>query len=532
MKNMSENIFFNEINNLKEHEEFIKKDISYEELKSHYNDLIKSYKRLLKQTQKISKISDINHRLLNETKTHLKLLLDNSEEGFLAFGKDFLVYNEYSHECLNIFNMEDISKKNIFELLFEKDYDIEKRIFEHIFEDSEKEDVYLELLPQEIKRKDKILKVRYKIIYMNSEKRIMCIIKDITEKKQLEKNLEIEKNNNKMLLNVIIYKDLVKKYIDDYLQYVTSKIYEDIELYTIEKFISEFYRKIHTYKGIFLQWNMLKFGKELDKLENEINILKESNIKSKAEIISFIKKKKMDTYLMYELDLIKKVLGKEFLNNEMIWVDKKKILSLEEYVQKSIPEDQAEYILKELKRLYYKDFNNLFNMYKNYTIDLAEKFEKKIDNFIVEVDDNILFDPEIFYNFNKSLIHIFRNIIVHGIEYPQERSILGKSYGGNIYCKVYTENNEIHIKISDDGKGIDKQKLKEKAEKENIKEKDILNLIFRDGITTKENPDEYGGKGVGLSAVKEEIEKLNGKILVYSEENKGTTFEFILPENF
>ncbi|KLO23263.1 hypothetical protein X275_03705 [Marinitoga sp. 1197] len=509
-----DNIFSNEYKKLENHKNFLKNNsFSVENLIDKYECLIKDYEHLLSQTKKISKISDINHMILIEMKKRLRLLLDNSDEGFLMFGKDFLIHNEYSKECLNIFETEDISKRNILELLYNTDYEIEKKILSHIFENDEKDDVYLELLPSEVKINNKILKVKYKIIYLDSVKRVMCIIQDITEKKELEEKIENEKNNTKMLLNVVMNRDIIKKNIEDYIRYVTKQVYNDIFLYSIQDFIMNFYKNIHTYKGLFLQWHFIKTGKKLDKLENELDLLKKSNIEDKNKVITFIKDRKLKTFLNEELNFINSVLGKDFLKNEMIWIDKNKIMNLEKYIENILPEEYSQLILAEIKKLYFKNIKDVLDVYKKYTFELAEKFGKKIDSF--EIDSNLFIDIDDYYDFIKSLIHIFRNIVIHGIERPEERLILNKTPGGNIKCKIYEKENIIHIIISDDGKGI-----------ENI------DKIFEYGYTSKYESNIYAGKGIGLYSVKNEVKNLNGKISVYSELNKGTTFSITIPRRY
>lgn len=524
---MSEDIFFNEIEILEKHKKFLENNsLSDTKIKENYFSLIKSYEQLLNQSKKIAKISDINHKLLNETKKNLKLLLDNSEEGFFTFGDNFLINRDYSNECLNIFNKENIFKENVLYLLFGKDHEIEKKILNHIFENDEKEDVYLELLPTEIKINNKILKIRYKILHLESEKEIMCIISDITEKKILEEKLEIEKNNNKMILNIIMYRDIVKKTIDDYINYCTKELYYNINTIPLNIFLSDLLKKMHTYKGLFLQWNMIKAGKNIDNFENTLNYIKKDNI-SKNYILNIIQQKKPENFIDYEINIIENMLGKNFLKEDKLWIDKNKLLDLEKLIEKELPESYSKKILIKLKKIYYSSFIDIFNMYKKYSYELALKFGKEINSFNIESNSNIFFDPEIYFNFNKSLIHIFRNIIVHGIELPEERLSLNKTAGGNIYCKIFEDKENIYIIISDDGKGIDINKLK----KINKKSNNVLYEIFKEGVTTYDSPNEFAGKGWGLTIVKNEIEKLNGKIKISSKTLKGTSFEIILPKS-
>ncbi|MBM7558908.1 ATP-binding protein [Marinitoga litoralis] len=518
---MSENIFFNEKETLEKHKNFLKDNsLSKEDIKEMYYSLFKSYEQLLNKTKKIEKISDINHKLLNETKMNLKLLLDNSEEGFFTFGNDFLINRDYSNECLKIFDKNDIFKINALILLFGEEHELEKKILNHIFENNEKEDVYLDLLPTEIKINNKFLKIRYKILHLEKEKKIMCIVSDITEKKNLEEKLEIEMNNNKMIINIIIYRDIVKKTIDDYINYCTKEIYYDINNLSLNIFLSDLLKKMHTYKGLFLQWNMIKAGKNIDNFENALNMVKK-DILSKKDILNFIKQQKIESFIDYETTIIEKTLGENFLKENKILIDKNKLLDLEKLIEKTI---HSQKILIELKKLYYHSFVDVIKMYKKYSYELAIKLGKKINKFTINYNKNIFFNPEIYFSFNKSLIHIFRNIIVHGIEFPDERLDLNKTAGGNIYCEIFDDKKYIYITISDDGKGININKLRK------IKNNDSLLEIFCEGFTTCDSSNEFAGKGLGLTIIKEEVEKLNGKLEISSTYLKGTSFKIILPK--
>ncbi|WP_165974035.1 hypothetical protein [Marinitoga lauensis] len=131
--------------------------------------------------------------MLNEAKKNIKLLLDNSGEGFLSFGSNFLIDPEYSKECLKLFDIDNLSRKNVLTVLYDSNFEIEKRILEHIFKNSDKEDVYLDLLPDEIKINNKYLKIRYKIIYLKSEKKLCVLLKILPKKNSLKKNLKLRK---------------------------------------------------------------------------------------------------------------------------------------------------------------------------------------------------------------------------------------------------------------------------------------------------------------------------------------------------
>jgi len=133
------------------------------------------------------------------------------------------------------------------------------------------------------------------------------------------------------------------------------------------------------------------------------------------------------------------------------------------------------------------------------------------------------------------LIHLFRNAIDHGIESADERLQLNKSTYGQLSIIIKDTPSSLSIEISDDGRGLDLDRIKKIAVEKgflnpeqfiSIDTKTILNLIFIDGFTTKPHADLMSGRGTGLSVVKNEWEKIGGTISVYSDQNKGTMFVF------
>ena len=136
--------------------------------------------------------------------------------------------------------------------------------------------------------------------------------------------------------------------------------------------------------------------------------------------------------------------------------------------------------------------------------------------------------------FIKSLVHVFRNSVDHGIENPDDRLLKEKDEAGTIVCKFKEKNNKLHIIISDDGMGLDSVKIKEVAinkgiDTTSLTENELYKIIFNDNFSTKTTVSEISGRGVGMSAVKNELDKLNGVIEITSQKDIGTTFEFIIP---
>ncbi len=178
----------------------------------------------------------------------------------------------------------------------------------------------------------------------------------------------------------------------------------------------------------------------------------------------------------------------------------------------------------------------VFNKFPRMIRDLCREMKKEVD-LIIHGEETEL-DKSVIEHIGDPLIHILRNAVDHGIEPPEERERLGKPRRGTIILSAYQEGDHIVIEVSDDGRGIDVQKVARKAiEKGIIKEsdlqhmgeRDILNLIFMPGFSTAEKITDVSGRGVGMDVVKTNIEKLNGVIELDTEVGKGTTLRIKLP---
>ena len=169
--------------------------------------------------------------------------------------------------------------------------------------------------------------------------------------------------------------------------------------------------------------------------------------------------------------------------------------------------------------------------------EISHEQNKEIDFIISGTELEI--DKRILEELKDPLIHLIRNSIDHGISKPQERVLQNKPARGSITLAFAArENGQVEITLSDDGKGIDKERLLKAAIKSGIvsneaagklEPKEVLNLIYQSGVSTSSIITDISGHGLGLTIVHEKVVKLNGKISVESETNKGTTFRILLP---
>lgn len=168
--------------------------------------------------------------------------------------------------------------------------------------------------------------------------------------------------------------------------------------------------------------------------------------------------------------------------------------------------------------------------------DLSKEFGKKIKLVLKGEDTEI--DRGIIEELNDPLVHMIRNSCDHGIEEMETRSKIGKPPEGTITLDADHEGNNIVLRISDDGKGMDPEKLKEKAIEKGVitpeqasqmGAKEAFQLIFAAGFSTAKKVSAVSGRGVGMDVVRTNIQKLKGMVDIESQLGKGTTFVIKLP---
>jgi len=181
--------------------------------------------------------------------------------------------------------------------------------------------------------------------------------------------------------------------------------------------------------------------------------------------------------------------------------------------------------------------NSIFQTFPRAVRDLARQFKKDIE-FVVEGGDTEL-DKKVLEEINDPLVHIMRNAVDHGIEDPETRAAAGKPAAGTIKLGARQEGDRIVIEISDDGAGIDPEKVRQsavrkgyitEAEASSMSDREATYLIFEAGFSTAAIITEISGRGVGMDVVREfVVERLKGSLDVKSEIGKGTTFKLTIP---
>ncbi|MEM5948390.1 ammonium transporter [Spirochaetia bacterium 38H-sp] len=446
------------------------------------------------------------------------MILENIKSGLFMISKDYKIDSHYSANFLKIFNIteEDVNNNDFINIIkpmvSKKTLDSIKDYIDLFFTEHVEELVLKEFNPfkeldinisTEKNIEHKILTGSAKRVYKDEKiDAVMIIVEDVTEEALLERELKEQEEKTRSEME-IFYKLI---HIDPHiLEQFAASVAEDIETVTeiAQKFsdtpkegLNHMFRYIHSIKGDAYAVGLDNIGDAAHKIEENIQ---EIRAEGKVRIDDLIN-------IVVLTGEIKRTL-------KTIETLKNKLLSFKESYNNSEADPIYFSIEKLLTRIETEQgvkINLDMGGYKKEEIPVEHY--KKIKDIIIQC---------------------IRNAISHAIEEPEERIAQGKPPHPTITVATSKTDKEISISIKDDGRGINYEKIAEKAKTNGYvttkNRKDLIRLLFTEGISSKDKVDIHAGRGVGLPLVGNIIRQLGGRIKVYSMEGKGTEFIFYIP---
>jgi signal transduction histidine kinase len=494
--------------------------------------------------------ADLNHSLekILEKSNQVTTLLNNSGEGFLSFGADLIVDPQYSRACETLLGGVPAGRE-AGELLFGNDArkaDLLRQTVPDALEAKEpmQRELMLSLLPTEVSRDELQLRVQYAVL---ENGHVMVILKDTTEERRLAKVVESERKGLEMIVAAVTqsrdFFDTVAGFRCLVEEELPALFDSAAPLATLLK---EVYRKVHTFKGLLNEFSFEATPRALHELEGRLGSLRILGAGiSVAVIADAVRAYSFLDLLEADLAVIKKALGEEFLTRgDSVVVSLEQARLLEDLVKRLRRGEEIDATMAEMRCLF-DQIEHLSQIrlqdalagFDRVLQQAAARFGKEVAPLSIHGDDPWI-DRERYRAFLQSLVHVFRNAVVHGIEDPEARFEAGKEELGRIACSVVTEGGHLRIIVEDDGAGVDIASLRRKtrelgiftpAMSENAPDEQILSAIFLDNISTVEKTNEFAGRGVGLAAVRKEVNALGGEVQVVSRSALGTRFIFRVP---
>ncbi len=492
--------------------------------------LIESMKaqRLANKKRILAEQEKAQAQLEAEANRQTKEIIDNLSKGFFVINKDLRILEKASSLCLSLFGKE-IGGANLGTALNLKD---EKELYiraslEQVFDNLMPLNVSLSLLPKEVQTIDgKILDFSYTCLTdaKNDPLKVIIVASDITQDLLNKKRFEENERLNICIINILKNKESFLKFVADFKNEIISL------KQTKDPVLGK--RILHTLKGNSAAFGLEPLSKTIHEIETQVattDAYLAQYLESATKIETLLK-----DFLGNNFDILKVDYDKE--SDERIFVDRK-ILTLLKKMKDRVDTNLAEEIQTFLNSLERDPFYNLMALYQNTVTRLGREYNKKIRFSFGSKGPHI--DHKRFISLYKTLIHGISNACIHGIETPDERLSRGKNHYGNINVELSKVNDtSLFILIKDDGKGMDAEKIGELAIQRGLvkadhlrtmKKEEIFNFVFLDGFSTRDKVDESAGRGVGMSALKAEVDRLKGKIEITSDKNFGTEITISIP---
>jgi two-component system chemotaxis sensor kinase CheA len=502
--------------------------------------------------QAIGRIGNLNQQLeltVQKRTAAIQNLLNYAQQGFFTVHSDLMVGEEYSSPCTRIFG-RDIAGCHLPDLFY-PDNDQEKQLLKEIFEecftqtDELKRELVVSLLPEELSIGHLTISAEYKIIEDESgvTAEIMVILTDITEKRSIEQQMVQDRLVSQMVVQVVTHMEETHLILSEFKRFCEMGIVDNMNSQRpLEQRLLVIYKRIHTFKGSFALLQFPNIVPRLHELETQLKELIDQAEKGAGEhSLQFLRSLKLHTWVDADLKALTDILGEEMLfqqqRDQTVKIQREDWLMLESKLTKALAEPQHLDLLAELRGVRNRPFRELVAHYNDYLILSSERLGIVMHPIRMEGEE-VSVDGQRFLLFSQSLIHVFRNIVVHAIEQPEERLSQGKDERGTVTLCINQVGDMLVVTISDDGRGIDPKKLRERLLSKGIcdeetlqhlSDEEVIPYIFRDELTTTESVSEMSGRGIGLSAVKDEADKLGGTVTVSSSPGQGTTFTFTIP---
>jgi two-component system chemotaxis sensor kinase CheA len=469
------------------------------------------------RVSKEKELEKINN-LLESERNIFAVMRDNLKTGLFLMDKDLIIRDNYSHLLEDIFGVSGLGGRKFTDMLTSSLTSVEISTVTDFFDmvrERRFDAVMLEDINplQELKYTgldgvEKALLCTFTPIeHAPNDTLIMGNIEDASAKIEMQKQARLREAKRQEEMDTLfevlqidpnVFNDIIED--TDYEFETVNNILKNSGISSNDALVAIF-QSIHAIKANSIIIGLNNYSKKLHDIETYIKELRE-----KAEVT-------FDDMLDLAIRIDEVMKDKEGF--------KASVEKIKSFSMLGIKKSHADILIESLKRAAERTASDIG---KKVSLDTSGIDTALIDHLPRRIVKEIL-------------LQLVRNAVFHGIEMPEERLKKGKGETGFIVISLKRENEKVHIRLRDDGKGLDFKKIKERAEKmhiikrdENIKDKNrIFQAIFMPGFSTAENGGLHAGRGVGLDLVRSRIKELGGAVKIQTEPDKGSVFHIFLP---
>lgn len=457
------------------------------------------------QDEIASLAAEVNQMLghIEESKTSMQRLLDNTKQGFFIFGPDGRIESGFSRAVVDIFGGNPAGA-HVAGLLQEEPggwVSYSAVLFAEELPFAE----LIVLCPDHLEVNGRFVELEY-IPIRGQERRIthiMVVATDVTALRLLKQEKEEESSQNRMLIKILVAKN-------DFLEALAM-------LQGLSEFQHElagFRRRLHTLKGCFNTLACTAFAESCHAWEERLaqEPTAETALAAQGAILAQV------NAFIDSHDALLKIRANAGTTRTIA------SQAIHAVINEAVRLDTEPAIIDRLRHLSEMPAQEALGWLDEAFRAAAAKAGKEALPAVWLPSATI--DPDQYTELIRSLIHIPRNAADHGLEDPEQREALGKPRAGRLTVQLTRQDETYALCIADDGAGVDLDKVTAKAAQLGLpapgNEEEALALLFADGLSTKDTVTDLSGRGVGLSAVRAEAMKLGGEVRVASVKGQGT----------
>ncbi len=466
-------------------------------------------------------------------------LLNNTGQGFLSCDASLQIQPQYSAACLEIFHLPQLVG-DLPKLLSAEDpklIALYRDVLSEVLQAPQADgmaNLYLSLLPAEREFHQQYYQMCYRKI---DDHQLMVIMTDITAKRTLQRALQQQQTEAQFIVYALKHRTEVQQTLRAFAKFLLNfSVGSAVDL-------TELRRQLHTFKGLLAQINCPALPEILHNAEEML--LPTTDFPSNAIAatpVAAIKDALQVGWQQVEL-VLQQYLSSQFLADEaMLQVPE----SLLQQLAEALPE-RAD-LTAAILRLRFQPLSDLLSLPLAAVLRLASSQQKELQ-LKIELNEQLLFDPDYYQSLLAVLPHLLRNAVDHGVETPAERLRHGKSPLATlkITANAFEPLNKsasaaitpwLRLEIQDDGQGIAMGLLRQRVlaqqlvpatELATMSEEALIDFIFVDQLSTREEANFISGRGIGLAAVRQEIRRYGGRIYAQSEIGIGCCFVIEIP---
>jgi sensor domain CHASE-containing protein/HPt (histidine-containing phosphotransfer) domain-containing protein/HAMP domain-containing protein len=397
------------------------------------------------------------------------------------------------------------------------------------------------------------LRLRYYLIDRQGKPyHILAVIEDITEEKKLADQVARSQRENMQLKAIAENPDLFREFLVETRHIIETVVREAGKLDTkgnSRPVVNDIFRGVHTIKGVAGSFGLFNLADVASNLEDRLSPLRDSVVISTEAIEETnAELARLSKVFSGIVEDAKRLLGDDIEKESGVFLRipleelKRHIfdinnMAIDETLKHAMIDKLKEEIVKRLRTLLVVPAKRGFARAVKIVPGLIQRLGKNAQFNFIGQDTPV--DCEVAGELNTPLVHLLRNAFDHGVESSEERAEKGKSEVATVTLSVERKNSHLVISLSDDGRGLDPERLKSVAcrkgvitaeESGRLTKEEAYDLIFRPGFSTADTISDVSGRGVGMDAVLTSVKNnLGGDLRIESEINKGTSFIISIP---